>query len=91
MIEKFTYFWSTVGYYLTWNMQKEKWKFKCKMLVGFFFILIICVIFICWVLCKKTNFFKMSSLLNRYNNILISMNLRKKNGWDMNKTFFVMK
>lgn len=37
MIEKFTYFWSTVGYYLTWNMQKEKWKFNCKILVGFFF------------------------------------------------------
>lgn len=39
MIEKFTevyYFWSTVGYYLTWNMQKKKWKFKCKILVGFF-------------------------------------------------------
>lgn len=27
MIEKFTevyYFWSTVGYYLTWNMQQQK-------------------------------------------------------------------
>lgn len=79
MIEKFTYFWSTVGYYLTWNMQKEKWKFKCKILVGFFFILIICIIFIyigCYA--RKQTFFKMSSILNRYNNILISMNLRKK-------------
>lgn len=66
MIEKFTevyYFWSTVGYYLTWNMQKEKWKFKCKILVGFFFILIICIIVIYWVLCKKTNFFQNEFLI----------------------------
>lgn len=71
MIEKFTevyYFWSTVGYYLTWNMQTKKNE-NLNVKYWLFFILIICIIIIYWVLCKKTNFFKMSSLLNRYNNI----------------------
>lgn len=71
MIEKFTevyYFWSTVGYYLTWNMPKKK-NGNLNVKYWLFFILIICIIIIYWVLCKKTNFFKMSSLLNRYNNI----------------------
>lgn len=39
MIEKFTevyYFWSTVGYYLTWNMQKKNGNLNVKYQLAFF-------------------------------------------------------